>query len=59
MLNKLGEQLVKYDLGCDGITNEPHNGIIPRCLILESRPAGKNTCIVVGLNPGKCNDMTF
>lgn len=53
MLQKLGERLVKCNLNCDGINNKPKKGIIPRCLILEKRH-GKNNCIVVGLNPGKC-----
>lgn len=53
MLNELGEKLVKCDLHCQGINNNPGVGIIPRCLILEKRKVGNN-CIVVGLNPGKC-----
>ncbi len=53
MLNKLGNKLVKCDLNCEGINNKPKLGIIPRCLIQEKRN-GKNSCIVVGLNPGKC-----
>lgn len=55
MINKLGKKLVKCDLNCEGINNNPKLGIIPRCLIQEPRP-GKNSCIVVGLNPGKCKD---
>jgi len=53
MINKLGEKLVKCDLNCEGINNNPKKGIIPRGLIQERRN-GKNSCIVVGLNPGKC-----
>ena len=53
MLNELGEKLVKCNLNCEGINNNPKEGIIPRCLILEKRN-GTNKCIVVGLNPGKC-----
>lgn len=52
-LNELGEKLVKCNLNCEGINNNPKEGIIPRCLIPEKR-SGTNTCIVVGLNPGKC-----
>jgi len=53
MLNELGEKLVKCNLNCEGINNNPKKGIIPRCLIPEKRN-GTNKCIVVGLNPGKC-----
>lgn len=51
---ELGEKLVHCSLNCEGINNNPRQGIIPRCLIPESR-GGVNRCIVVGLNPGKCN----
>ena len=54
MLNELGEKLVRCDMHCDGIKRDPQQGIIPRTLILEPRK-GKGTCIMVGLNPGKCN----
>ena len=53
MINELGEKLVKCSLNCEGINNNPKLGIIPRGLIQENRN-GKNSCIVVGLNPGKC-----
>jgi len=55
MLNELGEKLVKCNLNCEGINNNPKEGIIPRGLILEKRN-GTNKCIVVGLNPGKCEE---
>jgi len=55
MINELGEKLVKCNLNCEGINNNPKLGIIPRCLIQENRD-GKNSCIVVGLNPGKCKN---
>lgn len=54
-INELGKKLVRCNFNCDGINNNPNKGIIPRCLILEKRN-GKNNCIVVGLNPGKCNE---
>lgn len=53
MIKKLGEELIKCRLNCEGINNNPKLGIIPRCLILEKRQ-GKKNCIVIGLNPGKC-----
>jgi len=52
-LQKLGEKLVKCNLNCEGINNDPTQGIIPRCLLSENRK-GKKKCIIVGLNPGKC-----
>ena len=55
MLNELGEKLVKCDMHCDGIKKDPQKGIIPRCLIVETR-AGKGVSIIVGLNPGKCKE---
>jgi len=54
MLSKLGANLVNCELRCGGITNDPESGIIPRGLIHEPRE-GSNSCIVIGLNPGKCN----
>ncbi|MDD5474301.1 MAG: uracil-DNA glycosylase family protein [Candidatus Methanoperedens sp.] len=55
MINLLGEKLVKCNLKCEGINNNPKEGIIPRCLMVE-KGNGSNSCIVVGLNPGKCNE---
>lgn len=55
MILKLGNKLVKCNLNCDGIKNNPKQGVIPRCLIVEKQN-GKNNCIVVGLNPGKCKE---
>jgi len=52
-LNDLGKKLVKCNLHCDGIKNNPTIGVIPRGLVLEERKGGR-TCAVVGLNPGKC-----
>ena len=53
-LSTLWERLVHCGLNCEWITNNPKKGIIPRCLHIEKRK-GKRKCIVVGLNPGKCN----
>ena len=54
-LKELGEKLVKCNMHCEGVKNEPQKGIIPRCLILEPRK-GEGTSIMVGLNPGKCDE---
>lgn len=54
-LEELGTELVKCSLDCDGITNNPAKGIIPRCLIFEKKN-GKNQIVVVGLNPGRCKE---
>ena len=50
----IGNELVKCKNQCEGITNRPEEGIVPRCLIFESETRG-NEAIVVGLNPGKAN----
>lgn len=52
MINELEKKLIKCNLNCEGVNNNPKKGIIPRCLVQENRK-GKNNCIVVGLNPGK------
>ena len=52
-VRQLGEKLVKCNLKCDGIKNDPNKFYIPRYVFLEKRD-GHKTCIVVGLNPGKC-----
>lgn len=53
MLKSIEKELVRCNLKCDGVSNNPKRGIIPRGLVLEKRK-GKHNCIVVGLNPGKC-----
>jgi len=54
-IDEIGNKLVKCDLHCQGVNNNPKKGIIPRCLNVEKR-SGRNTCAVVGLNPGKCKN---
>lgn len=56
LINELGEKLVTCNLNCEGINNNPKLGIIPRCLIQENRN-GKKSCVIVGLNPGKCKNQ--
>ena len=50
---QIGNQLVSCNLNCDGICNNPQDGIIPRCLYLEHQNRhGETGCVVVGINPG-------
>jgi len=51
-IDKIGKKLVNCKYQCEGVINNPHEGILPRCLIFEDR-TGKKGSIVVGLNPGK------
>ena len=53
-VKSIGNELVNCQNHCDGIQNNPEEGILPRCLIFEGR-IGTNGAIVVGLNPGKAN----
>ncbi len=52
-IDKIGQELVACKLYCEGITNHPSTGILPRCLFVDegAEPEGKG-CVVVGLNPG-------
>lgn len=52
-LDNILADLIGCKMKCGGVVNSPTMGIIPRCLVLERRGAGKGA-IVVGLNPGKC-----
>lgn len=54
-VNSIGDKLVRCKYCCEGITNKPSKGIVPRCLIFEGR-IGKDGAIVVGLNPGKAKE---
>ncbi len=49
---KIGGQMVACKQRCAGISCHQKNGVLPRCLILESRP-GSGGCAVVGINPGR------
>ncbi|MDH7516919.1 MAG: hypothetical protein QHH19_01015 [Candidatus Thermoplasmatota archaeon] len=51
-IDDIGKRLVGCKYHCEGVTNKPREGILPRCLIFEHRK-GKNGSVVVGLNPGK------
>jgi hypothetical protein len=52
-IDRLGNELVKCNFDCEGITNNPKKGVLPRSLLPEER-CGETRCIVVGLNPGRC-----
>jgi len=59
-VKSIGNELVNCQNHCDGIQNNPEDGILRRCLIFEGR-IGANGAIVVGLNPGKAkkSEQTF
>lgn len=52
-IDEIGQRLVACEMHCKGIAPDPGNGIIPRCLFLETggRWSGQG-CIIVGINPG-------
>ncbi|MFH1226443.1 MAG: hypothetical protein V1701_00895 [Planctomycetota bacterium] len=50
-INELGKRLVRCNLKCEGVNNNPKQGIIPRCLVL-AEGKGKG-CVIVGINPGR------
>ena len=59
-IDKLGELLVKCDLNCESVSGgnneDKTKGIIPRCINLEPRGDNDKGVIVVGINPGRCNN---
>jgi len=52
-IHEIGNRLVRCTYHCAGIENDPEDGVLPRCLVLETdeRPYGQG-CAVVGINPG-------
>lgn len=60
---RIGRKLVKCTNGCEDVNCNPSEGVLPRCLILESASGqcqnmgGNNDpgCAIVGLNPGNSN----
>jgi len=53
-ISQLGNELVNCNLNCSGISNNIQNGILPRCLYLETNNRYEtNGCVVVGINPGR------
>ena len=51
-ISRIGTRMVACMQKCHGIKNEPHEGVLPRCLSLESRDSKERGVVVVGLNPG-------
>src|SRR5437868_6248857 len=53
-INAIGRDLVRCNIYCRGIALNHSEGILPRCLILETagRAEGKGS-IIVGINPGR------
>jgi len=51
---RIGKELVCCKKRCRGIKNRPREGILPRCLILETTKQEEPiTSIIVGINPGQ------
>ncbi len=55
---EIGQRLVMCKQNCPGIAVDQRNGILPRCLILQSegRDRGQGS-IIVGINPGPSNEI--
>jgi hypothetical protein len=53
-ISEIGHDLVRCNIHCPGIALNHAEGILPRCLILETegRAEGKG-CVIVGINPGR------
>ncbi len=52
-IHSIAKEMVDCMQHCEGITNDPEKGILPRCLILEDTNTGGAGAAVVGINPGK------
>jgi hypothetical protein len=52
-IEKIGRDMVRCNTHCPGIALNHSEGILPRCLYLETegRASGKG-CVIVGVNPG-------
>lgn len=55
-IHKIGCEMVNCSRNCPGISLKQKEGILPRCLILETRENAdlNNGCVIVGINPGHC-----
>jgi DNA polymerase len=52
-IDKIGQLLVSCSRNCEGIRNEPENGVVPRGFYFENPENLKEPdCIIVGVNPG-------
>lgn len=53
-IHEIGNRLVGCGYHCPGIVNDPENGILPRCLVLETDGrTNRRGSVVVGMNPGR------
>lgn len=53
-INRIGRELVRCNIHCRGIALNHSEGILPRCLILETEGrANGNGSVIVGINPGR------
>lgn len=53
----IGKRLVTCDYGCLGISCKQSKGIVPRCLVYESKNSSHGLgCVIVGINPGISNE---
>jgi len=53
-INRIGNDMVKCEIKCKGIINNPKEGVLPRCLFIDIlKGSNNNGIIIVGLNPGK------
>lgn len=55
-IDQIGRELVNCQNCCKDIVNDPHKGVIPRCLYLEYEKRRGRGSIVVGLNPGRSDE---
>ena len=55
-IHLIGHRLVRCAHQCDGIENDPENGILPRCLVLETdNRTDEQGCAIIGMNPGRAS----
>jgi hypothetical protein len=55
-IDRIGLEIVGCTDGCAGVRQDQENGYLPRGLLLERPGAAARGCIVIGLNPGKCDE---
>ncbi len=59
LLNRIGNEIIDCKSKCEGIKNEPKEGIYPRCFSPEvkNEKVGCFHYIVVGIDPGTATDL--
>lgn len=55
-IDKLGNELVHCSKRCKDIRNKPKDGILPRGMNFQNGNSKKSAVIIVGINPGNCDD---